>query len=99
MTDDEDYEFSIATSTGLRNVVISKMALGRITGGDHAWSDALIVRHHDEITAIVERKIAKGGSGAGRIRINATFELISMRSMPSPRTAQPTASRQPTSER
>ena len=72
MTDDEDYEFSIATSTGLRNIVISKMALGRITGGDHAWSDALIVRHHDEITAIVERKIAKGSSGAGQIRIHGT---------------------------
>jgi hypothetical protein len=36
MTDDEDYEFSLATSTGLRTVVISKMALGRITGGDRA---------------------------------------------------------------
>ena len=72
MTDDEDYEFSLATSTGLRNVVISKMALGRITGGDHAWSDALIVRHHDEITAIVERKIAKGRSGDGQIRIHGT---------------------------
>ena len=72
MTDDEDYEFSIETSTGLRNVVISKMALGRITGGDHAWSKSLIVRHHDEITAIVERKIAKGRSGDGLIRIHGT---------------------------
>ena len=72
MTDDEDYEFTIATSTGLRNIVMSKMALGRITGGDHAWSKSLIVRHHDEITAIVERKIAIGRSGDGLIRIHGT---------------------------
>jgi hypothetical protein len=72
MTDEEDYEFSIETSTGLRDVVISKIALGRITGGDHAWSKSLIVRHHDEITAIVERKIAKGRSGTGRIRVHGT---------------------------
>jgi hypothetical protein len=52
--------------------VISKMALGKITGGGHALSKSLIVRHHDRITAIVRRKIAKGMTGAGRIRIHKT---------------------------
>jgi hypothetical protein len=44
MTDEEDYAFSIETSTGLRNVAISKMALGRITAVFHSPRSACGLR-------------------------------------------------------
>ena len=72
MLDDEDYEFTIETSTGTRDIGISKTLLTRIAGGDRAAAKVIVQERHDDILEIVERKISKGRLGLGQIRIHGT---------------------------
>jgi hypothetical protein len=72
MESSEDFEFVVQTLTGERDVVISRSALSRFGQQKFATADDLVANHKPALCRIVERKIAKGKSGSGQIRLHAT---------------------------
>lgn len=70
--DEEDFEFVVETSLGRRNAVMSKTALGHLSGRNVSDMARVLEQNRALIIDRIERKIARGRPMGNPIRLHGT---------------------------